>query len=141
MPTRTPSPGPLKARVLAPRKPVAKPAPAGPLDLAHLALDAVESKKATQIVLLDVHEISVFTDYFLICNGESERQLKAIADGVSEALTKAGSKQIGREGTAESGWMLLDYGDLTIHVFAPEQRDFYQLEELWQAAKTVVKIQ
>lgn len=141
MPTRTSKTGPLKARVLQPRKPVAKPAPAGPLDLAHAALDAVESKKASQIVLLDVHEISVFTDYFLICNGESERQLKAIADGVSEAMTKAGSKQVGHEGTAESGWMLLDYGDLTVHVFAPEQRDFYQLEELWQAAKTVVKIQ
>lgn len=141
MPSRTTHNGPLKTRALEARKPAAKAAPAGPLDIAHTALDAVESKKASQILLLDVHEISVFTDYFLICNGESERQLKAIADGVTEALAKAGSKQIGHEGTAESGWMLLDYGDLTIHVFAPEQREFYKLEELWQAAKTVVKIQ
>lgn len=141
MPSRTTRNGPLKARVLEARKPATKPAPAGPLDIAHTALDAVEGKKATQIVLLDVHEISVFTDYFLICNGESERQLKAIAEGVADALDKAGGKQIGREGTAESGWMLLDYGDLTIHVFAPEQREFYNLEELWQAGKTVVKIQ
>lgn len=141
MPPRTIKTGPLKARALKAPKPASKPAPAGPLDFAHTALDAVENKKATQIVLLDVHEISVFTDYFLICNGESERQLKAIAEGVAEAVTKAGGKQIGREGTAESGWMLLDYGDLTVHVFAPEQRDYYRLEELWQAAKTVVKIQ
>jgi len=141
MPPRTSKAGPLKTRALQASKPPAKPAPAGPLDIAHAALDAVEGEKATQIVLLDVHEISVFTDYFLICNGESERQLKAIAEGVQDALAKVGTKQIGREGTAESGWMLLDYGDLTIHVFAPEQRDYYRLEELWQGGKTVVKIQ
>jgi ribosome-associated protein len=122
-------------------KPAPKAAPAGALDIAHIALDAVEGKKATQIALLDVHEVSVFTDYFLICNGESERQLKAIAEGVEEALGEAGTKRVGREGTAESGWMLLDYGDLIIHVFAPAQRDYYRLEELWQDAKTVVKIQ
>jgi ribosome-associated protein len=137
---RTSKDGAPKVRPRA-RKSTPKSAPTKALDSAHVALDAVEGKKATQIVLLDVHEISVFTDYFLICNGESERQLKAIAEGVEEALGKAGTKQIGREGRAESGWMLLDYGDLTIHVFAPEQRDYYRLEELWQEGKTVVKIQ
>jgi ribosome-associated protein len=115
--------------------------PRGPLDFAHLAIDAVESKKGSQIILLDVHTISMFTDYFLICNGESERQIKAIAGAVQEALGKEGMKRIGHEGSAESGWVLLDYGDLMIHIFAPKQRDYYQLEELWKDAQTVVKIQ
>ncbi len=109
--------------------------------MAHVALDTVESKKGSNILLLDVHAVSMFTDYFLLCNGESERQLRAIAEGVDEALAKAGLKPMGREGTAESGWILLDYGDLTIHIFAPEQRDYYRLEELWKDAQTVVKIQ
>lgn len=118
-----------------------KAAARGPLDFAHLAIDAIEGKKGAQIVLLDVHNISMFTDYFLICSGDSERQIKAIAGGVQEALDKEGMKRIGHEGSAESGWVLLDYGDLMIHIFSPEQRDYYQLEELWKDAQTVVKIQ
>src|ERR1700730_9870185 len=132
---RTIKSAPSKVRPPAARKSTPKPAVSGALDVAHTALDAVEGKKATQIVLLDVHEISVFTDYFLICNGESERQLRAICEGVEEALGKAGTKHIGREGTAESGWMLLDYGDLTIHVFAPEQRDYSRAGEWWEGAQ------
>lgn len=135
--TETATPRPKPARK--PKKPAV--APRGPLDIAHLALDAVEAKKASQIILLDVHLISMFTNYFLLCNGDSERQLKAIAEGVAEVLTKEGVKRLGREGAAESGWMLLDYGDLTIHIFSPEQRDYYRLEELWKDAPTVVKIQ
>jgi ribosome-associated protein len=129
------------ARARATRKAAAAAAPDGELGTAHLVLDSVEGKKASQIVLLDVHAISMFTDFFLLCNGESERQIKAIAEGVEETLSKAGVKRLGREGTAESGWILLDYGNLTVHIFAPEQRDYYQLEELWKDAKTVVKIQ
>jgi ribosome-associated protein len=124
-----------------PAIPAAAPVLDGALGLAHIALDSVDSKKASQIVLLDVQTVSMFTDYFLLCNGESERQIKAIAEGVEEALAKAGTKRRSREGTAESGWILLDYGDLMVHIFAPEQRDYYQLEELWKDAKTVVKMQ
>jgi ribosome-associated protein len=131
----------VKARSRATRKAVKAAAPESALNTAHLALDSVESKKASQIVLLDVRTVSMFTDYFLLCNGESERQIKAIAEGVDEALAKARQKRVGREGTAESGWVLLDYGDVTVHIFAPEQRDYYQLEELWKDAQTVVKIQ
>ena len=123
------------------RKTKPKPAARGALDMAHLAIDAVESKKGSHIALLDVHAISMFTDYFLICGGDSERQIKAIAGGVQEALDTEGMKRVGHEGSAESGWVLLDYGDLMIHIFSPEQRAYYGLEELWKDAQTVVKIQ
>ncbi|MBI1800404.1 MAG: ribosome silencing factor [Chloroflexi bacterium] len=115
--------------------------PQGTLDLAHLAVTAVESKKGSAIILLDIHALSSFTDYFLICNGDSERQIKAIAGGVQEALDKQGMKQLGHEGSAESGWVLLDYGDLLIHIFEPDKRNYYQLEDLWKDAQTVVKVQ
>src|SRR5438876_944145 len=123
------------------RKTPKKIAPQSALDFAHIAIDAVESKKGSDIVLLDVRSLSMFTDYFLICSGDSERQIKAISGGVQEALDKSGMRRIGHEGSAESGWVLLDYGDLMIHVFAPEQRDYYQLEDLWKQAPRLVKIQ
>lgn len=133
------------ARPRAPRKttraPKTPPPPATTLDFAHRALDAVQDKKAVQIALLDVRAVSMFTDYFLLCNGESERQIKAIVDGVDETLSKLGLKRLGLEGTAESGWVLLDYSDLMIHVFTPERREFYRLDELWKDAQTIVKIQ
>ncbi len=116
-------------------------APTTLLDFAHLAIDAIESKKGSNIVLLDMQKVSAFTDYFLLCSGESVRQLKAIAEGVQETLDKHGKKRIGREGSAESGWLLLDYADLLIHVFSPAQRAYYALEDLWRDAQTVVKIQ
>lgn len=122
-------------------KPVQPAAPITTLDFAHLAIDAIEGKKGSDIVLLDMQKVSAFTDYFLICNGESARQLKAIAEGVQDALDQHGKKRIGREGSAESGWVLLDYADILIHVFEPSQRAYYALEDLWQDAQTVVKIQ
>ena len=141
--TRARAPRNLSARQsrAAQGKTVAKEAPPAPLDFAHRAIDAMEDKKGSQILLLDVHAVSMFTDYFLFCNGDSERQIKAIAESVEQTLGKAGMKRLGLEGTAESGWVLLDYGDLMIHIFAPEQREYYRLEELWKDAQTVVKIQ
>jgi ribosome-associated protein len=128
-------------RVKSPRKTPRKAEPQGALDYAHLAIDAIENKKGSDIVLLDVRNLSMFTDYFLICNGESERQIKAIAGGVQEALGKGGMRRLGHEGSAESGWVLLDYADLMVHIFAPAQRDYYELEELWKEAPRVVTIQ
>ena len=128
-------------RVRSPRKAAQKPEPQGALDYAHLAIDAIESKKGSDIVLLDVRKLSMFTDYFLICNGDSERQIKAISGGVQEVLDQGGLRRLGHEGSAESGWVLLDYGDLMVHIFAPEQRDYYELEELWKEAPRVVTIQ
>ena len=90
---------------------------------------------------MDVKETCTFADYFVLCNGESGRQINAIAEEVEKALKKEGVRPIHREGTADSGWVLLDYGDVIVHVFAPFERELYKLEELWSAARTVVRIQ
>ncbi len=90
--------------------------------------------------MLETTEVCSFADYFIICSGESVRQLKAILDSVSEGLKKEGILPMHEEGTAESGWVLLDYGDVILHVFAPFERDYYQLEKLWENASTKVRV-
>jgi len=112
------------------------------LELANLLIDSIMEKKGSEITLLDLREQTVFADYFLICSGENDRQLRAIANNV--ALT---AKQNGRvlanniEGNAETGWVLVDFGDLIVHVFDPEQRHYYDLEELWNEAHIVLSMQ
>lgn len=112
-----------------------------PLEIARRVVDAAEDKKAADIVLLDVTELTSMADYFVVCSGGSERQLGAIADGVSEKLRDEGVRPIGREGGVGSHWTLLDFGSVIVHVFAPPERDFYQLERLWSKAKTVIRVQ
>jgi len=112
-----------------------------PLDLARQIVELAEDKKAAEIVLLDLAELTTLADYFVICSGGSERQLDAIADGVIEGLRKEGVRPIGREGTPDSHWVLLDYGSVIVHVFTPPERDFYQLEKHWSAAKTILRVQ
>ena len=93
-------------------------------------------------MLLDLRKLSPYVDYFVVCTGTSERQLKAIADGIEEHALKTGNaKARRREGTAESGWILLDYIGAVVHIFSASQRKFYQLEQLWKEAPIVVKIQ
>ena len=92
-------------------------------------------------MLLDARGVCSFADYFVICSGESNRQIEAICDEVIQALKKEGIVPRHYEGTAESGWMLLDYSDVVVHIFAPLEREFYQLDKLWSEAATVVKIQ
>jgi ribosome-associated protein len=119
----------------------AKPDDRAPLDLARRIVELAEDKKAADIVLLDLGELTTLADAFVICSGGSERQISAIADGIVEALRDEGIKPIGREGTAESHWVLLDYGAVIVHVFTPPERDYYQLERHWAAARTVVRVQ
>jgi ribosome-associated protein len=89
-----------------------------------------------------LRKLSPYVDYFIVCTAASERQLKAIADGVEEHILIANdAKPRRREGTAESGWMLMDYTGVVVHVFSTSQRKFYQLEQLWKEAPIVVKIQ
>ena len=111
------------------------------LDLARRIVELAEDKKAADIVLLDLFELTTLADAFVICSGGSERQIAAIADGIAEALRDEGVKPIGREGTAESHWVLLDYGAVIVHVFTPPERDYYQLERHWSAARTVLRVQ
>lgn len=104
-------------------------------ELAIIAAEAASDKKATDIVAIDVADLLVVTDYFVICTGNSNIQVRAIIDVVEEKLREDGGiKPIGREGISEGRWGLLDYGDLVIHVFMPEERDFYRLERLWADA-------
>lgn len=112
-----------------------------PLDVARAAVEAAEDKKAADIVLLDVTGLTSIADYFVICSGGSERQLAAIAEGISERVEGLGVKPYAREGSALSHWLLVDLGSVIVHVFAPPERDFYQLERLWAEAKTVVRVQ
>jgi ribosome-associated protein len=112
-----------------------------PLDIARMAVEAAEDKKAADIVLLDVTGLTTVADYFVICSGGSERQLAAIVDAIVERVHEVGVRPYSREGAALSHWLLLDLGSVIVHVLAPPERDFYQLERLWAQAKTVVRVQ
>ena len=101
------------------------------------AVAAAEDKKALDIVLLDLRKAAGFADHFLICSGANARQIRAIADGIMEALADDGAKPAHIEGYERSEWVLLDYFDFIVHIFAPETRLFYGLERLWGNAEKV----
>ena len=102
-----------------------------------LAVRAAEDKKAEQLTVLDLRKAAGFTDYFVVASGNNARQVRAIADAVIEALAAAGTKPSHVEGYDRSEWILLDYFDFIVHVFAPETRMFYGLERLWGSAERV----
>lgn len=101
------------------------------------AVRAAENKKARDLLLLDLRKAAGFTDFFLICSGGNPRQIRAIADAILEALGDDGAKPAHVEGYDRSEWILLDYFDFIVHVFAPETRTFYGLERLWGNAEQV----
>lgn len=113
-----------------------KKAPKLPRQIA-AAIAAAEDKKAVDILVLDLRKAGGFADYFLICTGSNSRQVRAIADGVEEALRLDGEKPAHVEGYRGSEWILLDYFDFIVHVFAPETRTFYALERLWGDAESI----
>ena len=102
-----------------------------------LALNAADDKKAVDLALLDLRAAAGFTDFFVICSGTNTRQIRAIADGVMDALAAKGIKPAHIEGYDRSEWVLIDYFDFVVHVFAPETRMFYSLERLWGSAERV----
>jgi ribosome-associated protein len=111
-------------------------------ELVLAAAEAASSKKAQRIVILDVSELLVITDHFLICSGNNERQVRTIADEVERRLLESqGVKPFRREGQREGRWILLDYVDFVVHVFGPEERDYYDLERLWADAPVVSYIE
>jgi ribosome-associated protein len=105
-----------------------------PLEAIGRAVAAAADRKAREPVVLDVGDLLGITDYFLICSGGSERQIRAIAEAVEEALRAEGMRAVGAEGSPESGWVLLDYGEFVVHVFSEEMRGYYDLERLWKDA-------
>ena len=111
------------------------------IDIARKAVELASNKLAVNIVLLDVTEICSFASYFVICSGKSERQIQAIYDEIEKSLKQEGLLPHHREGTMDSGWLLLDYGDVIVHIFSPDEREFYKLDELWSQATPVVRIQ
>jgi ribosome-associated protein len=104
-------------------------------------VEIASDKQASDIVLLDVRGVVSFADYFILFSGQSERQISAIRDEILYSLKKEGVLPNHREGSADSGWLLLDYSDVIVHIFAPVERDYYQLEQIWDQAKPVVRIQ
>jgi len=112
------------------------------IELAHTLVDTILDKQGHNIALLDLREQSIFADYFLICNGENSRQLRALARSINEdAKEKASVRPVETEGSAESGWLLVDFGDLVVHLFDEHTREFYDLEGLWQDAYVVLRMQ
>ncbi len=102
----------------------------------------MEEKKGENIVLLDIHEIAFFTDYFIICSGTSDRMLDSLADAVIEKaheISDVNRRQA--EGIASSGWLLIDLDDIVVHLFSPDQREYYQLEQLWERGKVLLRMQ
>ncbi len=114
------------------------------LKLAHALVQALEDKKGENIVLLDISKQSAFADYFVIANGTSERQLKALAEAVgnvSEQLVKRRTVLKRVDDQAQGGWILIDLGDVVVHLFSPAQRKHYALEQLWNESKMLLRLQ
>jgi ribosome-associated protein len=107
------------------------------VEIAQLAADAAEEKKAQRVTILDIRGLSVIADYFVICHGNSQTQVQAIVNGIREKLEEAGIPIKGVEGYKEARWVLLDLGDVVVHVFHKDERDFYDLERLWGDAQQV----
>jgi len=99
-----------------------------------LAVRAAADKKARDLAVIDVGEFLAITDYFVICSGSSERQVRTIADEVEAKLKESGVRPLRTEGGAAGGWLLLDYGVFVVHVFTEEMRAYYELERLWKDA-------
>ncbi len=104
-------------------------------------IDIISDKKGADIVLLDTRPVSFIADYFVIATAESDRQLKAIADEIQKQLKTDSIRPLGVEGAPASGWVLLDYGSVIVHLFSSEMREFYQLEKIWAQAPIVVRMQ
>lgn len=112
------------------------------LELAHLLVDALLDKKGIDILVLDIHAQAIFADFFVICSGDSEPQLRALMQSVlGEAKQKGGRLPKGVEGAPLDGWVLVDFGDVVVHLFSPEKRAYYDLESLWHQGRVVVRMQ
>jgi ribosome-associated protein len=101
----------------------------------------LEEKKGEDILLMDIREISDFADYFVICSGTSDRMLHALSHDVVEKIKETHQLRGRTEGLPEDGWILLDFGDVIVHLFSPDRRDYYRLEDLWGRGKVILRLQ
>ena len=114
----------------------------GSAELAHRALDIIAERMGVKTVILDIRPVSLLGDFFVVSSGESERQIRAIVEEIRLQVKKdLRTLPLRIEGTASSGWVLMDYGSVIVHIFSPAMRDYYQLEALWSDAPVVVKMQ
>ena len=119
-------------------QPVVRTNPDRSLQLALAAAREAEGSRGKDVLVLDMRDQTSIFDFFVVATGTSNRQLRAIADGIDDVLQKQfGHARVGREGYEDSHWILLDYGSIVIHLFNDKSRDFYQLEDLWAGAKRV----
>jgi len=108
-----------------------------PRQLALLAAETCDEKKAKEIVVLDVRKITSISDYFIVCSTSNERQARAIAEEMRMKLKEMGRREMGVEGMEDARWVLQDFGDIVLHIFHESQREFYDIEGLWADAKQV----
>jgi ribosome-associated protein len=111
-------------------------------EIARDMVNAVEDKKAENIVLLDLRPDAIIADYFVVCTAGSDRQIRAVAEGVRETIKERYKKlPVSIEGKAQSGWVLMDYGDVIVHIFGKKEREYYNLEGFWRQANVLLSIQ
>lgn len=108
-------------------------------DMAKIAYAALDEKKGEDIKVIEVGQVSVIADYFIIANGSNSSQVQALVDNVKECLSKQGYEAKRIEGTRNTNWVLMDYGDIIVHVFSREDRLFYDLERIWRDGKDISK--
>lgn len=107
------------------------------IEVAKLVAKAASEKKAVNPIILDIRGLSVIADFFVICNGNSETQVQAIAKEIKDKVNEHEINIVGMEGTSDARWILLDLGDVVVHIFHKEERDFYNIERLWKDAPQI----
>lgn len=110
-------------------------------EFARKTAEIASEHQGVEILLLDITSIADFADYFVIMTGENKRHIEALSDAITTAMKNTEFKLTSKEGNSDSGWILLDYGDIIIHIFGSEQRAYFQLEELWEDATALIRIQ
>jgi|SRR5579859_405543 len=110
-------------------------------EIAHRVVDLALDKKASDVTLLDVQGVTTLAEYFVIATGTSDRQIRAISAGIQEGMDDVGVHRLRQDGMPEDGWVLVDYGQIIVHIFGPEQRAYYDLERRWSDAPTLLKVQ
>ncbi len=111
------------------------------MEVARTIVDALEDKKGEDILLLDIHDIAIFADYFVICSGSTDRMIKGLLDAVIAQVRESFEMKPRIEGLPSDGWLLADYGDVILHIFYPDTRKYYQLEDLWSEARVLLRVQ